>query len=125
MSPQSSIAHYRATDTKLNRGVAIKVLPDSFAAEPDCLARLTRDAQVLASLNRPNLAVLHGVEERALVMELVAGPTLAERIAQGPIPLDETLPVARQIAEGLEYAHDRLGPIAASLLRDHQSGQSV
>src|SRR5437763_10107224 len=123
MSPQpSSIAHYRiidklgeggmgtvyrATDTKLNREVAIKVLPDRFAADPDRLARFTREAQVLASLNHPNIAAIYGVEERALVMELVAGLTLAERIAQGPIPLDEALPIARHIAEALEYAHEK------------------
>jgi serine/threonine-protein kinase len=122
MSPQSSIAHYRitaklgeggmgevwrATDTKLNREVAIKILPDAFAQDPDRLARFTREAQVLASLNHPNIAAIYGVEERALVMELVPGPTLAERIAQGPIPLDEALPIAHQIAEALEYAHER------------------
>src|SRR5215475_1295862 len=121
MSPQQSIAHfrivsklgeggmgvvYRATDTKLNRDVAIKVLPDSFAADPDRLTRFTREAQVLASLNHPNIAAIYGVEERALVMELVEGPTLADRIAQGPVPLDEALPIARQIADALEYAHE-------------------
>ena len=71
------------------------------------MARFAREAQVLASLNHPNIAAIYGVEERALVMELVEGPTLAERIAHGPIPLDEALPVARQIAEALEYAHER------------------
>src|SRR5947207_2440409 len=98
---------FRATDTKLGREVAIKVLPEAFAQDADRMARFTREAQVLASLNHPNIAVIHGVEERALVMELVEGPTLAERIAQGPIPLAEALPVARQIAEALEYAHER------------------
>src|SRR5215471_14782423 len=122
MSPQQLIAHYRitaklgeggmgavyhATDTKLNRDVAVKVLPDTFAADPDRLVRFTREAQVLASLNHPNIATIHGVEDRALVMELVNGPTLAERIAQGPIPLEEALTIARQIAEALEYAHER------------------
>ena len=92
-------AVYRATDTKLGREVAIKVLPDSFAHGPDRLARFTREAPVLASLNHPNIAAIYGVEERALVMELVEGPTLAERIAQGPMPLEEVLPAARQIAE--------------------------
>src|SRR2546422_10865113 len=82
-------AVYRATDTKLNRDVAIKVLPDSFAQDPDRMARFAREAQVLASLNHPNIAAIYGVEERALVLELVEGPTLAERIAQGAIPLDE------------------------------------
>src|SRR3954451_17379528 len=122
MSPNQSIAHYRissklgeggmgavyrAVDTKLNRDVAIKVLPDAFANDPDRLARFTREAQVLASLNHPNIAAIYGVEERALVLELVPGPTLAERIAQGPIPLDEAVPIARQIAEALEYAHEK------------------
>jgi serine/threonine-protein kinase len=122
MSPQRSISHYRiisklgeggmgevwrATDTKLSRDVAIKILPEAFAADADRLARFTREAQVLASLNHPNIATIHGVEERALVMELVEGPTLAERIATGPIPVEEALPIARQIAEALEYAHER------------------
>jgi Tol biopolymer transport system component len=98
---------WRATDTKLNRDVAIKFLPDSFAQDPDRLARFTREAQVLASLNHPNIAAIYGVEDQALVMELVEGPTLAERIALGPIPLTEALPIARQIAEALEYAHER------------------
>ena len=100
-------AVYRATDTKLNREVAVKVLPDVFAADPDRLARFTREAQVLASLNHPNIAAIYGVEERALILELVEGPTLAERIALGPIPLDEALPIALQIAEALEYAHEK------------------
>ena len=99
-------AVWRATDTKLNRDVAIKVLPDSFAADHDRLARFTREAQVLAALNHPNIASIYGVEECALVMELVPGPTLAERIVLGPIPIEESLRVARQIAEALEYAHD-------------------
>jgi len=122
VTPQSQIAHYRitsklgeggmgavyrATDTKLNRDVAVKVLPDSFASDPDRLSRFTREAQVLASLNHPNIAAIYGVEERALILELVEGPTLAERIAAGPIALDDALPIARQIAEALEYAHDR------------------
>jgi hypothetical protein len=101
----------RAHDTKLNREVALKVLPDSFASDPDRLARFDREAQVLASLNHPNIAHLYGVEEagatRALVMELVSGPTLADRIAAGPIPLAEVLSIARQIAEALEAAHER------------------
>jgi serine/threonine-protein kinase len=122
MNPQSSIAHYRitaklgeggmgavyrATDTKLGREVAIKVLPEAFAADPDRLARFTREAQVLASLNHPNIAAIYGVEDRALVMELVEGPTLAERIAEGPIPLEEALAIARQIGDALEAAHER------------------
>jgi serine/threonine-protein kinase len=100
-------AVYRATDTKLGRDVALKILPDSFAADSDRLARFTREAQVLASLNHPNIAAIYGVEERALVLELVEGPTLSERIAHGPIPVEEALPIARQIAEALEYAHER------------------
>jgi serine/threonine protein kinase len=122
MTPQKAIAHYRiisklgeggmgevwrATDTKLGRDVAIKVLPEAFARDPDRMARFTREAQLLASLNHPNIAAIYGVEERALVMELVEGPTLAERIAAGPIPLDDALPIAKQIAEALEYAHER------------------
>jgi serine/threonine-protein kinase len=102
---------YRATDTKLHRDVAIKVLPSEVAADPDRLARFEREAQVLASLNHPNIAHIHGVDESAgvpaLIMELVEGPTLANRIAKGPIPLDEALPIAKQIAEALEAAHDQ------------------
>ena len=101
---------YQATDTKLNRQVALKILPEAFAADPDRLARFQREAQVLASLNHPNIAAIHGIEEsdhtRALVLELVEGPTLADRIAQGPIPVDEALPIAKQIAEALEAAHE-------------------
>src|SRR5436189_4877074 len=97
---------WRATDTRLNRDVAIKVLPDAFAQDADRMARFTREAQVLASLNHPNIAAIYGVEERALVIELVEGPTLAERIAQGALPLEEALRIARQIAEALEYAHE-------------------
>jgi serine/threonine-protein kinase len=87
--------------------VAIKVLPETFAQDADRMARFSREAQVLASLNHPNIAAIYGVEERALVMELVEGPTLAERIAQGAIPLNEALPIAKQIAEALEYAHEK------------------
>ena len=100
-------AVYRATDTKLGRDVAIKVLPDSLAGDADRLARFTREAQVLASLNHPNIAAIYGVEDHALVLELVEGPTLAERLAQGPIPIEEALPIARQIAEAMEFAHER------------------
>ena len=98
---------YRARDTRLNRDVALKVLPELFAADPDRLARFKREAQLLASLNHPNIAVIHGFEDNALAMELVDGPTLADRIAQGAIPLDEALPIARQIADALESAHER------------------
>ena len=101
---------WQATDTQLNRQVALKILPDAFAADPDRLARFTREAQILASLNHPNIAAIHGIEEaegtRALVLELVEGPTLADRISQGAIPLDEALPIAKQIAEALEAAHE-------------------
>src|SRR6187401_3066780 len=102
---------YRARDTKLDRHVAIKVLPETFTSDPDRRARFQREAKVLASLNHQNIAHIHGYEEsrgvHALVMELVKGPTLADRIAQGPIPVDEALSIARQIAEALESAHDR------------------
>ena len=102
---------YRARDTKLNRDVALKVLPERFALDPDRLARFTREAQLLAALNHPNIAAIYGLEEsngaQALVLELVDGPTLADRIALGPIPLDEALTIARQIAEALEAAHEK------------------
>ncbi len=102
---------YRARDTKLNRDVALKVLPDSFANDADRLARFTREAQTLASLNQPNIAHVHGLEEsngvRALVMELVDGDDLSQRIARGPLSIDEALPIAKQIAEALEAAHEQ------------------
>jgi serine/threonine protein kinase len=102
---------YRARDTKLGRDVALKILPDTFAADPERLARFQREAQVLASLNHPHIGAIYGLEEsdgvRALVLELVEGPTLADRIAQGAIPLDEALPIAKQIAEALEAAHEQ------------------
>jgi len=122
MGPQQTIGHYRitaklgeggmgevfrATDSKLGREVAIKVLPAAFAADPDRLARFHCEAQMLATLNHPNIAAIYGVEERALVMELVLGQTLAERIARRPVPVEEALPIARQIAEALQYAHER------------------
>src|SRR6516164_3256442 len=111
---------YRARDTKLNRDVALKVLPEAFARDAERMARFRREAQVLASLNHPNIATIYGLEESngscTLVMELVEGPTLAERIRgsaeagaarEMPIHLDESLHIAKQIAEGLEYAHER------------------
>ncbi len=102
---------YRARDTKLQRDVAVKVLPEHLAADHDRLARFQREAQVLAALNHPHIAHIYGFEEsgstRALVLELVEGDTLAERIARGPLPLEEALPIARQIAEALEAAHDQ------------------
>ena len=117
MSPQQSIAHYkivsklgeggmgavyRATDTRLNRDVAIKVLPDSFAGDPDRLARLKREAQILAGLNHPNIAAIFGVEDRALVMELVEGADLA-----GPLSEEQALPIIQQLVDALEYAHEK------------------
>ena len=102
---------YRARDAKLSRDVALKVLPEAFAHDAERMARFEREAQVLASLNHPNIAAIYGLEEspdvRALVMELMEGPTLAERLALGPIPVDEVLVHARQIADGLEYAHEK------------------
>ncbi len=102
---------YQATDTKLKRQVALKILPEAFSADPERLARFQREAEVLASLNHPNIAQIHGLEEsdgvRALVLELVEGPTLANRIKQGPIPIDEALAIAKQIAEALEAAHEQ------------------
>jgi len=112
---------YRARDTKLDRDVALKVLPDSFANDSDRLVRLTREAKTLASLNHPHIAQIYNVGEAAspepsalspdkvqfLVMELVGGPTLAYRIAHGPVPLAEALPIASQTAEALEAAHEQ------------------
>ena len=102
---------YRARDTKLDRDVALKVLPQAFTDDPDRLARFEREAKVLASLNHTNIGHIYGLEEaegqKALVLELVEGPTLADRIAQGPIPIDEALPIAKQIAEALEAAHEQ------------------
>src|SRR5262249_4040314 len=102
---------YRARDTKLGRDVALKVLPDLLAHDPERLARFEREAHLLAALNHPHIAQIHGFEDStgvpALVMELVDGPTLADRIAQGAIPLDEALPIAKQIVEALEAAHEQ------------------
>jgi len=117
MSPQQTIAHYRivsklgeggmgtvyrATDTKLNRDVAIKILPDSLARDPDRIARFEREAQVLASLNHPNIAAIYGVEQGAIVMELVEGEDL-----KGPLPVETAVGYAKQIVAGLEAAHER------------------
>jgi serine/threonine-protein kinase len=117
MSPQQTIAHcrvtaklgeggmgevWRATDTKLGRDVALKILPTSLARDPERLARLEREAKVLASLNHPNIAQIYGIEDRALVMELVEGETL-----RGPLPPDTALEYARQIADALEAAHEK------------------
>ena len=110
---------YRARDTRLERSVALKVLPELFTSDPERLARFEREARVLASLNHPNIAHIHGLEDapstgsgqaggiRALVLELVEGPTLADRIADGPMALDEALPIARQIVDALDYAHEQ------------------
>jgi len=98
---------YRARDTSLNRDVAIKALPDLFASDPDRLARFTREAQVLASLNHPNIAAIYGIEGNALVMELVAGEDLSVHLSRGALPLPEALAIARQIADALEAAHDQ------------------
>jgi len=102
---------YQARDTKLDRNVALKVLPEAFTSDPDRLARFEREAKVLASLNHTNIGHIYGLEEqddtRALVLELVDGPTLADRIAQGPIAVDDALPIARQIADALEAAHEQ------------------
>src|SRR5688500_8715793 len=117
MSPQTSIAHYRlgeklgeggmgavyrATDTRLGRDVAIKILPDTFALDADRLARFQREAHLLASLNHPNIAAIYGVEERAIVLELVDGRTLT-----GPLSENEALPVIEELIDALEYAHDK------------------
>src|ERR1700675_1464154 len=93
---------YRARDTKLKRDVALKVLPETFARDPDRMARFQREAEVLASLNHPNIAAIYGVEDRALVMELVEGES-----PKGPLPFDEAWRIASQIAAALEYAHDK------------------
>src|SRR5439155_17780810 len=102
---------YRARDTRLGRDVAIKILASSFVHDADRVARFQREAQVLAALNHPHIAHIYGLEDAggglALVMELVEGETLADRIAHGPIPLDEALPIARQIADALEAAHEQ------------------
>jgi serine/threonine protein kinase len=102
---------YEARDSRLKREVALKILPDAFASDPERMARLEREAQVLAALNHPHIAQIHGLEEsadvRALVMEFVEGQDLAQKIVQGPIPLEETLLIARQIAQALEAAHEK------------------
>src|SRR6516162_2011291 len=102
---------YQATDTKLSRSVAIKLLPAAFASDAERLSRFAREAQTLASLNHPNIAQIYGIEEsgetRCIVMELVQGETLQARIQRGAIPVNETLKIAKQIAEALEAAHDR------------------
>jgi Tol biopolymer transport system component/predicted Ser/Thr protein kinase len=98
---------YRARDTKLDRDVALKILPETFASDPDRLMRFEREAKTLASLNHPNIAAIYGIESNALVMELVEGEDLSTRISRGAIPIDEALPIAKQIAEALEAAHEQ------------------
>ena len=120
LGPYEIIAHlgaggmgevWRATDANLGRQVAIKVLSDTFSREPERLVRFEREARTLASLNHSNIAIIHGFEEtdgiKALVMELVEGPTLADRIAHGPVPVEEAVPIAKQIAAALEAAHEQ------------------
>src|SRR5262247_3516111 len=102
---------FRARDTKLQRDVALKLLPDHFAADPDRLSRFQREAQLLASVNHPNIAQIYGLEEKdgtgCIVMELVDGETLAQRLKRGPVPLEEAVRMARQVADALEAAHER------------------
>jgi eukaryotic-like serine/threonine-protein kinase len=103
---------YRARDTKLERLVAVKILPEAFAADADRVARFQREAKTLASLSHPNIAQIYGLEDigagrRALVMELVEGDDLSQQIARGPLPLDQAMPIARQVADALEAAHER------------------
>ena len=121
---------FRATDTQLGRQVALKVLPESVAADSQRLARFDREARTLATLNHPNIAQIYGIADgaaadgahtRALVMELVEGPTLADRVDEGPIPLDEALAIARQIADALEAAHEPGHHPSRSQTGQHQS----
>ena len=101
---------YRARDLRLQRTVALKILPETVATDDNRLARFTREAQTLAALNHPNIAAIYGIEDsgpvHAIAMELVDGEDLSQRLARGPLPLDEVLPIARQLAEALETAHD-------------------
>ena len=122
---------YRARDTKLGRDVAIKILPSHFTSDPDRLARFEREARVLASLNHPHIGAIYGLEDadgvRALVLELVQGETLADRIARGPIPLNDALAIARQIVDALDAAHERgivhrdLKPANIKITPDHKA----
>ena len=102
---------YRARDSKLGRDVAIKILPSEFTADPERRARFAREARLLATLNHPHIGAIYGLEETdgvtALVLELVDGPTLADRLARGPLPIPEALVIARQIAEALDAAHQK------------------
>src|SRR5262245_54039394 len=98
---------YRARDSKLDRSIALKILPDSFAGDSDRLMRFDREARTLASLNHPHIAQIYGVEDRALAMEFVEGDTLADLIASGPLPMEDALDIARQITEALAAAHQQ------------------
>jgi eukaryotic-like serine/threonine-protein kinase len=102
---------YQAVDTKLGRSVAIKLLPEAFAGDSDRMARFEREARVLASLNHSNIAAIYGLEQsgsrKFLIIELVPGETLADRVARGPMPMDEILAIAKEIAEALEVAHEQ------------------
>src|SRR5215467_13425667 len=98
---------YRAKDSKLGREVAVKVMPESLAQDSELMSRFEREARLLAALNHPNIAAIYAVESGAIVMELVEGPTLAERIQRGAIPVDEALTIAKQIADALEAAHQK------------------
>jgi serine/threonine protein kinase len=115
---------YRARDSRLSREVALKILPEEFPSDPERLARFSREAQILASLNHPHIAAIHGLEEssgtRCLVLELVPGQTLAERLEAGPVPVREALEIARQIAEALEAAHERGDRSSGSQARQYQ-----
>src|SRR5215475_9265762 len=102
---------YKAVDMRLKRAVALKVLPSALALDVNRMARFEREARLMASLDHPNIGTIHGIEEsdgtKALVLALIDGPTLAERIAAGAIPIEEAIPLARQMAEAIEYAHER------------------
>ncbi len=114
---------YRARDTKLGRDVALKILPENFMHDPERVARFRREAQVLASLNHPHIGAIHGLDEadgtQFLVLELVDGETLADRLKRGAVPLDEALAIAKQIAEALEAAHEK-GIIRADQRRQRE-----
>ena len=115
---------YRAHDAKLKRDVALKVLPEAFANDAQRMARFEREAQLLASLNHPNIAAIYGLEQsdnlRFLVLELVPGETLAERLRRGPLPVSEALELARQIADAVAAAHDQRRHSSRSKTRQHQ-----
>src|SRR5262245_42633724 len=115
---------YRARDTKLGRDVALKTLPSAFTADVERVARFRREAQVLAALNHPHIAAIHGIDEAGgcqfLVLELADGETLADRLSRGALPVDETLDVARQVADALEAAHEK-GIVPRSEAGEHRA----